>query len=428
MKKFFRDLFSAAAATVLAAAAATVCAVTASAQGQVSIDVSPSQPGVGDIVTVNVEFSSDNMDIQYAEANLEYDSSVMEVADNSDVQGSGGVLRLRGYAEDAPSVNFVIKFKTVSEGSSNISITNSSLTDMSNGSLGSPTASSSVNVSGESSQSDDSTLGSLNVTGGGQLQPAFSPDVTSYTVELPDDVTTVQLQGSTSNVKSYIMFSGGFSDIVPVEGTSPTVYSGTASLNSGDNIKYITVTAENGDETQYTINLIRGAGTATTTTTEEQSESQSSSSGGDTQSGSQQGSSESTVTTAPDDMNIMKNTISSSYSAPSKGPNEDSVLNGVFPVIILGIFVVFIALFVVITWIKMQADKKRREQAHRRKKVQQQKQYAAKQMESYNRSSRQGSSGGQRPGGKGSSGGSGKGSSGKGGSGKGGGTNIRKLK
>lgn len=368
MRKPILRFFSAAAAFI------TMCAagiIGASAEGSVSLNVSPKNAGVGETITAYIEFTSDNMDIQYAEANLEYDSSVIEVAEDSETSGSGGVVVLKNYAADAPSIKFTVKFKAVAEGGTDLRITNSSATNTSNESLGSPTASATINVGGRSDLDSDSTLKSIGVSAG-QLSPAFSPDITAYTVEVENDVTAIKLQGQTSNVKSYIEFSGGFGDINGLEGTSPKIYEGDVTLNEGDNYKYITVRAENGDETKYTINIKRLPSGETpavvTSVTDDSSEPPEVTSSSSDEEG----------------MNIFKSSMTSGSSAPAKSPKDDSVLNGVFPFVILGIFVVAIALFVIISWVKIQSDKKKREKEARRRKVAQQKKRAAQQMEDYN--------------------------------------------
>lgn len=367
MRKPILRLFSAAAAFI------TMCAmgiIGASAEGSVSLNVSPKNAGVGETITAYVEFTSDNMDIQYAEANLEYNSSVIEVAEDSETSGSGGVVVLKNYAADAPSIKFTVKFKAVAEGSTDLRITNSSATNTSNESLGSPTASATINVGDKSDLDSDSTLKTIGVSVG-QLSPAFSPEVTAYTVEVENDVTAIKLQGQTSNVKSYIEFSGGFGDINALDGTSPKIYEGDVTLNEGDNYKYITVRAENGDETRYTINIKRlpsGETPAVVTSV----------------TGGNEEPPEVTSSSDEEGMNIFKSSITSGNYTPAKSPKDDSILNGVFPFVILGIFVVAIALFVVISWIKIQSDKKKREKEARRRKVAQQKKRAAQQMEDYN--------------------------------------------
>ena len=370
---------------------AAVFGVSASAAGTVSLNVSPKNAGVGETINVHVEFTSDNMDIQYAEANLEYNSSVMEVASDSQTTGSGGIVRLRGYAADAPSVTFDIKFTALKEGACDLVITNSLATDMNNNSLGSPTANAIVSVGEVSNLDADSTLKTINVSTG-TLSPAFNPERTAYTVEVPYETESISIQGQTTNTKSYIYFSGGFDGgLKELDGTSPKIYEGLTSLAVGENVKTITVTAENGEERAYTITVIRlqsGEQTSSVTTTttpldtavpitDEQGQTVSSADG-------QQTSGDSS-----NDMNLFVTSSAASQSV-TVSPQDDKILNEIFPIIILGIFVVAILLFVIISAIKIHAEKKRREEEERRRMAAKRKRRAAKQMEDYhNRIARQ---------------------------------------
>ena len=375
MKTVFTKLISLCAVMLCFFAVATV---SASAAGSVSLNVSPKNAGVGETINVHIEFTSDNMDIQYAEANLEYDSSVIEVASDSQTSGSGGIVRLRGYASDAPSITFDVKFTAIKEGACDLVIADSSATDMSNNSLGSPTANAIVSIGDESNLDSDSTLKTINVSEG-TLSPAFSPEITAYTVEVPNDVSTISIQGQTSNTKSYIYFSGGFDGgLKELDGTSPKIYEGQTSLREGDNVKTITVTAENGDERAYTITVVRlaaGEQTSLTTPTSD------STAGSNSQTPSEGTSDESS---SENDMNLFVTSASNPSSSSSTSPQNDKILNDIFPIVILGIFVVAIVIFVVISALKLRADKKKREQEERRRRTAQQKRRAAQQMEDYN--------------------------------------------
>ena len=335
MKRNIRMLFSIIFAVVLMAAMSCICA---SAEGVCEMNISPKNAGIGEKINVTVEFSASDSNIQDAKANLEYDPTIIEVAEDSVIQGSGGIVALSGFADDAPTVKFDITFVGVAEGSTKIAVTNSSANNMDNENLGSPTNEDTINVGDKSNLEADSKLKELTVSKG-QLEPAFSPDVTTYTVNVENDVKEIEISAQMNSTKAYIDFSGNFEDISGIEGTSPKIYVGKLALGEGDNKRSITISAENGEETVYTINVVRlpsGEIAPVQTTPPE-------------------------VTDTPEDtenMNIFQSSPSTSPSGSSaKNPSDDNVLDKVFPILIIGMFVVAIVLFLVVSFAKMQAEK-----------------------------------------------------------------------
>ena len=87
-------------------------------------------------------------------------------------------------------------------------------------------------------KSNNNNLSSLEVSNC-TLNPAFNSAISTYNCSVSYDVSTVNVKAELSDSKSKL------------EGT------GTKSLNVGDNLIEIKVTAENGDERKYTINVIR---------------------------------------------------------------------------------------------------------------------------------------------------------------------------
>ena len=88
------------------------------------------------------------------------------------------------------------------------------------------------------SQSGDNTLSGLTISSG-TLDPAFNPNVTSYTVTVPGDVTSVSVNATKNHNKASVVVNGG-NDLQP-----------------GENTITVTVTAENGTPKTYTIKVIR---------------------------------------------------------------------------------------------------------------------------------------------------------------------------
>ena len=89
-------------------------------------------------------------------------------------------------------------------------------------------------------KSKDANLSGLTVSKG-SLSPAFDKDTTSYTVEVDNDVDSIEIEATANDDKA------------SVDGT------GTKSLSVGDNSYSIVVTAENGSKKTYTIKVTRAS-------------------------------------------------------------------------------------------------------------------------------------------------------------------------
>lgn len=347
MKNIIKRLFSLTATAVM-----SVCfgCVVGFASGSCDLQISPKNAGVGEKINVTIEFSTENMDIDSAKAVVEYNPEIIEIAVDSSVQGSGGSVELSGVAGDAPVVKFDLAFVAKKKGSTNLSVKNTSIFNASGENLGSPTAEKTVNIGSESGLEADSKLKALEVSVG-QLSPAFSPDVTSYTVNVDNDVTAVEISAQMSSVKSLIEFSGGFSDISGVEGTSPKIYIGEVKPNEGDNVKRIKITSENGEETTYTINIVRlpegeivpilPENTVTSADSKEESPESS--------------------------MNIFQPSTSTSDKAAGtdKNPKDDDIFEKIFPVIIVAVFVIAALLIGIVAFARVQDYKEKKKKSRR---------------------------------------------------------------
>lgn len=108
-----------------------------------------------------------------------------------------------------------------------------------------------VNVT---AQSSDSTLQALTVTPG-VLAPAFTPSIPSYTVDLPESASTLDVTALPASPKSSVAIQGA------------TATQQTVPLSPGNNAIAIIVTAEDTTSRQYTINARRGLLSALTAST-----------------------------------------------------------------------------------------------------------------------------------------------------------------
>ncbi len=350
MKRIIKKLSMLAVTALL-----TVCfgCVLAFAESSCDMQISPKIAGVGERINVTIEFSSENMDIDSASATLSYNPEIIEIAEDSPLSGSGGLVDLSATAGDAPVVKFDIVFVAKKQGSTSISVSDTNTFTADGSFLGSPKAENTINIGEESGLEADSKLQALEVSKG-QLSPAFSPDITSYTVNVDNDILDIEISAQMNSVKSYIDLSGGFSDITGVEGTSPKIYKGKVNLYEGDNVRKITITAENGEETVYTINVVRHAEGEIIPIVTDTPE----------------------VTDKPEEdpmenMNIFQtsSTTSNKTTTSNKSPKDDNVFEKIFPVIIVSAIIIAVLLIaiVVVARIKVYKDKKKQQRRNKRK-------------------------------------------------------------
>ena len=157
--------------------------MVAFAQSSCDMQISPKIAGVGERINVTIEFSSENMDIDSATATLSYNPEIIEIAEDSPLTGSGGLVDLSANAGDAPVVKFDIVFVAKKQGSTTISVSDTNTFTADGSFLGSPKAENTINIGEESGLEADSKLKALEVSKG-QLSPAFSPETLLQSVSL----------------------------------------------------------------------------------------------------------------------------------------------------------------------------------------------------------------------------------------------------
>ncbi len=338
---------------VLTALFLPFCFINAKADAVCNMNISPKNAGVGEEINVRIEFTNENMDLLNAKATLEYDSGIIEVSENSQIQGAGGVIALSDMAGDAPSIEFNVTFVAKNVGSSDIVLSNASVTNTDGDTSAVSDVSDSVTVSQEGGFVSDSKLQSLEISHG-SFTKGFSPEVTSYEVNVENDVTSIEITAQMSSVKSYIYFSGFDNDNISfVEGSSPRIYVAKTQLAEGDNVKKITVEAENGEETVYTVNIIRLKKDEIAPIEPDVPKDD-----------------DSKTDDAQGNMNIFQSvSTTTAKKNNAKNPNDDNVLEKIFPVFIVVVFGVAVILLLVVFVAKINAEKqnkKRRRPAQNR--------------------------------------------------------------
>lgn len=224
----------------------------------VGTSVSSASGNVGDVVSVTVNIYAD-FKLGASRMYLSYDADMLEYVSGADAGGAGSVNWLD--TGDNP-VSKTINFKIIASGSSSVSVIGSSYVvgldeysdekiqvTGSSGTVSGKTGGNSGNDdnggnqgeddnNGGESYSSDNYLSSLEISPG-SLSPAFSVGRTSYSVSVADDVAKLIVSANTRDGNANVRISD-------------------TSLSVGQNTIYITVTAENGDERTYTLNVTRG--------------------------------------------------------------------------------------------------------------------------------------------------------------------------
>lgn len=233
------------------------------AAGSMTASSSASSVAVGSTVTVTVKYNGGGATIGGLQSTVTYNAAAFEYVScqGIEVSGGAGTLKLVWYATGATaptSVEYKVTFKAKAPGDGKISVaTTEFVDDNTYATLGSPSKSLSVSCINPT-KSGNANLKYLKPSAG-TLTPAFSPDVTAYTITVPYTVTSLLLTTDS------------------VDQNAAVEVNGSSSMKVGKNVRSVTVTAPNGTTKTYTITITRAAdqsggsttgnGSTTTTTT-----------------------------------------------------------------------------------------------------------------------------------------------------------------
>ena len=130
-----------------------------------------------------------------------------------------------------------IKLKAIKTGSTSITINSASSTDYNNNNLQVNITPKSVTI--EEAKSSNNKLASLEVVGH-TLSPAFNANTKSYTVTVPADTTSVQVNATKADPKATLTLPGT---------------NGLVTLSGNSTNATVKVTAENGSSTNYVVTI-----------------------------------------------------------------------------------------------------------------------------------------------------------------------------
>lgn len=195
---------------------------------------------VGQEFSVNVKITTQDGSLGASDVMLSYDPSSIEFVSGNNASGGAGSIRLIGTMDSSNTTQFshTLKFKALQAGNSTISVGNYEIYDVDTQAVNvTKVGSSAVTVNAPATYSSEARLDSLKVSPG-QLSPAFSSDVTSYTVNVGGDVNKLAVSAGTKDSKAKVLVSGD------------------SGLQTGANTVVCKVTAEDGKTTKtYTITV-----------------------------------------------------------------------------------------------------------------------------------------------------------------------------
>lgn len=201
---------------------------------------------VGSEVSVNLKVSAAEGDtLGNADITVNYDASMLEFISGNSVEGGAGSLSAKGVpgADNKSVIVFSMKFKALQAGTTKLTIARQEVYDADAQLVTiSHEGSSTVTIQALATASTDASLASLAISPG-TLNPAFSPEVESYSVSVGADVEkiTVDAQAADSNAS--------------------VVVSGSDGLQMGENTVVCKVTAEDGRTIRnYTISVTKSEG------------------------------------------------------------------------------------------------------------------------------------------------------------------------
>ncbi len=235
MKKFTKSLI---ALSLIISVLASFFCFTASAAGT-SISLSKSSLTVGDSLTATVTFDAGEA-MYGVEGVVNYDSSVLEFVSSSNASGGAGSLRIIEAPSGETKVSYSITFKALKAGSASISMSDCNYEALGeNGATSKAFTASSASVTVKDvTLSGNANLSSMRISAGA-LSPAFSPSTTNYNVSVPNSVTELKIYVTTADSAATVSVQG------------------SAALKIGSNTRTVVVTAPNGTQKSYTLNITR---------------------------------------------------------------------------------------------------------------------------------------------------------------------------
>ncbi len=235
--------------------------LSASALSTPNVVMSASATSVtkGSKVTITVRFSASDAKIGSIDYSLTYNATKMTYVPSeseSDVSDSGGVITGSFYkATNTEDVVLKFVFTGKAVGSAVFSLEVQEIAATSKEFFPIPNCDPKTVTITDVQKSDNAFLKSVNITaydvnnnyiGKGSLTPAFSKNVTTYTVKVPSNTKFVSIERTTEDTKATNVLAGPYGE------------------PAGAWARTVTVTAENGTKKTYTFNIVKDGATTPT--------------------------------------------------------------------------------------------------------------------------------------------------------------------
>lgn len=300
----------------------------------------------GEEFTVSVQFTADS-NIGTVQAAVTYDESCMQFISGDGTSGGGGILTIRDFpSEESSEMTLDLKFKALKESSSQLNLTNALILSPDGESLSSSvTAYATVTIGVGSQNTDSSDDGSSQPSGeltavlssltieNGELRPAFSPGIYDYTVTVPHDLITFEMEGVTADETDTIW------------------YEGALYLVDGMNQRTITVTSADGKTSNvYTVNIYREYG-------EDSESSESYESETDEYDSEYDVISEAENEDSDDDADSSSIAAASTFSDDGRS-GMDGLRDRLMPALYVAMAVILLAVIILIVWIRTKIKNK----------------------------------------------------------------------
>lgn len=198
------------------------------ADEQVGATITATDTTVGGETKVTVTITGNKEKILTSEIWITYDPTALQIVSGHN-KGDGGKV----CVIDTEGKNtFTFVFKGLKAGATTVAIGEQTMIGMET-TEAKVSASGTVNVKGSANLSKNNNLSALNVSPG-NLTPAFSKDVVTYSIVLDEIVDRLTISATPEDTKAKVEVKD-------------------AKMDPGDNVTKVIVTAENGDQKVYTI-------------------------------------------------------------------------------------------------------------------------------------------------------------------------------
>lgn len=221
----------------------SIFSINAFASGTTSVAFSKNTLNVGDTLTVTIRFKATEK-MYGVEAKVQYDTKILQyVSAPNGPDSASGVVHIVAGASDK-TASETVTFKAIGAGSCTVKINDALYAADDEVSVSGCSATLKV-VDKSATKSSNANLKYITPSAG-SLTPKFSADVTSYSITIPNNVTKLTVGAGVAD-------SGAKWDV-----------EGSKDMKVGSNQRVIVVTAADGTQKKYTLNITRLAADGST--------------------------------------------------------------------------------------------------------------------------------------------------------------------